>query len=141
MKNSYFKKCTSIIAVLISIFILPLSASAEEELVVDKSLVKERLEKSPNNVIFSVNGMCCRTCAIGIGNKMFDLDFIDKSTYKKGVKIDRVNGLLTVAIKSGKTPNIQSLVTAILEAGYDPATFFKLDSQNNLVSEKVVYNP
>lgn len=112
--------------------------SATDPFADEKSLVTERLTEKPDTVILAVDGMCCRTCAIGIGKKTCLLEFVDTEALPpKGVLVDRVNSLLTVSIKKGEVVNVASLVEAIRKAGYNPVRFYQLLEGEKLTVETI----
>ena len=104
----------------------------------EKKLVTQRLTEKPDTVILAVDGMCCRTCAIGIGKKTCLLEFVDTEALPpKGVAVDRINSLLTVSVKQGKIIDVASLVKAIRKAGYSPVRFYQLLEGKKLVFEAI----
>lgn len=119
------KTWLNILLVLLVIPVLAADDIGETELRKERDIVKARLAENPDQVILAVNGLCCRTCAVGIGNKVCKLDFVDVTTLPKGVKVDRKESLLTVSIKSGKNIDLSSLIEAIRKAGYDPVRFYR----------------
>ena len=112
--------------------------SATDPLPDEKKLVKERLTEKPDTVILAVDGMCCRTCALGIGKKAGRLEFVDTAALPPtGVAIDRINSLLTVSIKKGEVVDIASLAEAIRKAGYNPVRFYQLVEGKKLTVETI----
>lgn len=111
-----------------------LSAEAlpSAEMLKEKSLVQAKLLETPNRLILAVNGMCCRNCAIGIGKKVAQVGNVDTQALSKGIHIDRVNGLLTVAVKEGAMVNYPSLYDAVRKAGYDPVRLYQLNSDKSV---------
>jgi len=112
--------------------------SATDLLADEKKLVTERLTEKPDTVILAVDGMCCRTCALGIGKKACQLEFVDTAALPPtGVHIDRANSLLTVAVKKGEVVNVASLAEAIRKAGFNPVRFYQLVEGKKLTIETI----
>ena len=112
--------------------------SATDLLADEKKLVTERLTEKPDTVILAVDGMCCRTCALGIGKKACQLEFVDTAALPPtGVHIDRANSLLTVSVKKGEVVNVASLAEAIRKAGYNPVRFYQLVEGKKLTIETI----
>jgi hypothetical protein len=107
--------------------------SLENEL----KLATTRLVDSPGHVAVAVDGMCCRTCAIGISKKVYRLNFVDPAALTKGVNVDRENGLLTVAIKDGQDLQANPLITAIVRAGYEPGRIYTRDAAGKISVEPI----
>ena len=105
---------------------------AAEELARERTTVKSRLSGQTNQVILAVNGLCCRSCAIGIGKKVCGLDFVDTNSLPRGVKVDRKNSLLTVSVKNSETIDPESLSQAIRKAGYDPVRIYQNSDDGTL---------
>ncbi|PCJ60242.1 MAG: hypothetical protein COA79_08710 [Planctomycetota bacterium] len=100
-------------------------------------LIKSSLKKNPGYTIVAVNGLCCNTCAIGIGKKVSKVSAVDKKKLPKGVELDRKNGLLTVAVKKGESIDVAKLASAIRDAGYEPTNAYKLGADGK-VSDTVI---
>lgn len=113
-----------ILALLIASF-AGTAAAQDIDLEEEKIQVKVAFKGNSEQLVVAVNGMCCRSCAIGIGRKVCKLDFVDTKTLPKGVKVDRKTGLLTVAVKSGEEMDFVSLAKAIRDAGYDPVRIYQ----------------
>ena len=96
-----------------------------DKLSAERVIVDAKLREQSNQVILAVNGLCCRNCAIGIGKKVCNLDFVDTEALPKGVKVDRKNSLLSVAIKENEKVDIPSLAKAIRKAGYSPVRLYQ----------------
>ena len=127
-----------ILFVVATLSVAQAAESATDPLTDEKKLVKERLTEKPDTVILAVDGMCCRTCAIGIGKKTCLLEFVDTAALPpKGVLVDRVNSLLTVSIKKGEVVNVASLAEAIRKAGYNPVRFYQLLEGKKLTVETI----
>ena len=127
-----------ILFVVATLSVAQAAESATDPLTDEKKLVKERLTEKPDTVILAVDGMCCRTCALGIGKKACRLEFVDTAALPPtGVLIDRVNSLLTVSIKKGEVVNVASLAEAIRKAGYSPVRFYQLVEGKKLTVETI----
>jgi copper chaperone CopZ len=113
------------------------SVYAEEVSKEKKELIKSILTKNNQYLVVSVNGMCCRNCAIGIGKKVNELDYVDANELPKGIHIDRKNSLLTVAIKVDHMAQMDSLFAAIRKAGYDPQVLYQMDKKGEVISSKL----
>ncbi|MDA0990735.1 MAG: heavy metal-associated domain-containing protein, partial [Verrucomicrobia bacterium] len=116
------------------------SARGEETsafLSAERLKVEQRLASQTNAAIFAVNGMCCRNCSIGIGKMVCELPFVDTAVLPKGVKVDRKDSLLTVALKPGTAVDQESLVEAIRKAGYDPVRFYQQNQDGSLQMSEV----
>lgn len=113
----------------------PFLGLAEEKLDAlspEQALVEKKLSGDAALLVVAVNGMCCRTCAIGIGKKVCQLDFVDTEVLPKGVAVDRENSLLTVSVIEGEAIDVPSLVQAIHAAGYDPVRLYQRDADGTL---------
>ena len=91
----------------------------------EQAVVEATLNEHPNFIVLAVNGLCCRSCAIGIGKKVCELDFVNTDALPKGVKVDRKHSLLTVAVKDKEAIDISSLTHAIRKAGYEPVRLYQ----------------
>jgi len=105
---------------------------AADGLARERTTVESRLSGQTNQVILAVNGLCCRSCAIGIGKKVCGLDFVDTNSLPRGVKVDRKNSLLTVSVKNSETIDPESLSQAIRKAGYDPVRIYQHSGDGTL---------
>ena len=111
---------------------LALAEETSDPLEVEKALVEEKLTKEQNQVVLAVDGLCCRSCAIGIGKKVCKLTFVDPEALPKGVTVDRKNSLLTVAVKENESIDIDELAKAIRKAGYKPVRLYQLGDDDDL---------
>lgn len=126
------------LTVLLITFISSHVLSAETESKFKEYVVIESiLTKNSSQVVLMVDGLCCKNCAIGIGKKVRDLDFVDIKKLKKGVQIDRLNGLLTVAIQDGKDPDLKAIYKAIQKAGYKPTRLYRKSKDGKIKMEEV----
>lgn len=107
--------------------------SLEDEL----GIATERLVNSPGHVVVAVDGMCCRTCSIGISKKVYRLDFVNVKALNKGTEVDRHNGLLTVALKPGQELQTNPLIVAIKKAGYEPVRLYQRDGAGKVSVEAI----
>ncbi len=103
-----------------------------------ENVIKSLLIENNNMVVITVDGLCCRNCGIGIGKKVCKLNFIDTEKLPKGVKIDRINGLLSIALKENEEVDYEAIYTAIRKAGYKPKALFKKDSDNKINKSDIV---
>ncbi len=78
------------------------------------------------DIVVNVHGIVCSFCAQGVTKKVAKLPFVDRSRYKKGVKVEIENQLVTVAIKPGVEPDMAALFDAIRSGGYDPVEAFEI---------------
>jgi hypothetical protein len=106
--------------------------SAADGLAKERTTVESRLSGQTNQIILAVNGLCCRSCAIGIGKKVCGLDFVDTNSLPRGVKVDRKNSLLTVSVKNSEMIDPEALSQAIRKAGYDPVRIYQNSDDGTL---------
>ena len=118
------KKWIVLLIICLTTQLLVKSEEPEDKLKVELATVEAKLAEQPNHIILTVNGLRCQNCAIGIGKKVCKLDFIDTEALPRGVKIDRKNSLLTVAVKKNEKIDAASLTDAIRKAGYDPVRLY-----------------
>ena len=104
----------------------------KDTLMKEWSTISARLPGQTNQIILAVNGLCCRSCAIGIGKKVCTLDFVDTNSLPRGVKVDRKNSLLTVSVKDAEAIDPESLTRAIRKAGYDPVRLYRRTADGEL---------
>ena len=117
----------SIILILLTAMATAVYGDQENKIALSKerSAVESHIANTKNQAVLAVNGLCCRSCAIGIGKKVVDLDFIDTEVLPNGVKVDRKNSLLIVSIKEGMKIDLPTLVKAINNAGYKPVRLYE----------------
>ena len=87
--------------------------------------VEQRMEKSEDLSIVAVYGMCCKTCAIGIGKKVRTLKFVNVNTPQGGIRIDKDHLLLEIQLKTGQKLDHEETVEAIRKAGYKPVRIYE----------------
>lgn len=85
------------------------------------------------DIVVNVHGIVCSFCAQGVTRKVAKLPFVDRSRYKKGVKVEIEDQLVTVAIKLGVEPDMAALFDAIRSGGYDPIEAFEILSSGERV--------
>ena len=95
----------------------------------EKKVATERIETTKNLAVVAVDGLCCKSCAIGVGKKVRKLDFVDLKSLDKGIAIDKERFLLEVALKDGKRLDHDEIVKAIRKAGYEPARIYERDGE------------
>lgn len=104
----------------------------DKELEKERAKVAAKLSDIANQVVLAVDGLCCKSCGIGIGNKVCKLEFIDTDALPKGVELHRKDALLTVAVKENEPVDFGSLIKAIREAGYDPIRLYERNDEGVL---------
>jgi len=109
----------------------------DKELEQERAKAEARLSDNANQVVLAVDGLCCKNCGIGIGNKVCKLGFIDTDALPKGVKVHRKEALLTVAVKENEPVDFDSLIKAIREAGYDPVRVYERNDDGALKSTDI----
>ena len=116
---------------------LLLAEPLDQALVEERAKAEARLSGSTNQVVFAVDGLCCKSCGIGIGNKVCKLDFIDTDALPKGVEVHRKDALLSVAVKNNEAVDVASLVSAIRKAGYEPVRLYARSDNGALTSTDI----
>ena len=101
--------------------------------------VKAQLEAQPKALVVYAKGLCCPSCAIGIRKMISRLPFVDTSVGNDGVELDAKHQLVTIAVKPDVKPDLQSLASAIDEAGYEPVHTYVL-KDNKVVTSKLALN-
>jgi len=90
------------------------------------SNVKEELNSNPQSVAFFAKGMCCQSCAIGVRVHVASMNFVDKSRFNNGVKLNALTQVVTVAIKDKSKVHPNALKVAVQRAGYEPIEMYQL---------------
>ena len=90
--------------------------------------VKEELEANPKSVAFFAKGMCCQSCAIGVRVHVASMNFVDKSRFNNGVKLNALTQVVTVAVKDEAKIHPDALKVAVQRAGYEPVEMYQLVS-------------
>ncbi len=116
------------------VFALEEDVSSEATESVRVVAAKEKLIKEPGSVVLYAKGLCCPSCAIGVRKKVSKLDFVDRSRFKQGVKLDTKTQLVTVAIAEAKKADFNALSLAIEDAGYDPVRSYSLEDGGLLIT-------
>ena len=80
-----------------------------------------------SNYVVSVHGIVCELCSYGVAKKIRKLSFVDKTKYKKGVKVDINNQLVYVAVREDQSLDKSALFKAIEAGGYQPVTLWAID--------------
>lgn len=84
-----------------------------------------------------VDGIVCEFCALGVKKKVSKLDFVDRSKFDDGVKVEVEVQKVTVAVKENMSPDKDKLFAAIESAGYNPKQIFELTAEG----ERIEYQP
>ena len=90
--------------------------------------VKEELKANPKSVAFFAKGMCCQSCAIGVRVHVASMNFVDKSRFNNGVKLNALTQVVTVAVKDEAKVHPHALKVAVQRAGYEPVEMYQLVS-------------
>lgn len=98
--------------------------------------VQKALEGRAGVLAVYARGLCCPSCAIGVRLKVSALEFVDTEKPDKGVEIDPVNQLVTVALKPGKTVDSKAIRQAIQDAGYAPVHIYTVVAKK-LVTQSI----
>ena len=88
--------------------------------------VKEELNSNPQSVAFFAKGMCCQSCAIGVRVHVASMNFVDKSRFNNGVKLNALTQVVTVAVKGETKVHPHALKVAVQRAGYEPIEMYQL---------------
>ena len=97
--------------------------------------VSKELKAEPKTLAFFAKGMCCQSCAIGVRVHVASMNFVDQSRFNKGVKLNALTQVVTVALKDDVKVHPQALKLAVQRAGYEPVEMYKL------VADKVERQP
>ena len=92
----------------------------------------ESVKLDPNEVMVQVNGVVCSFCAQGIRKKLSNLNFINKTKYKDGVKMDIKNQRLFIALDPKQKVNMKAVYTAISTGGYEPIKTYLSDLKGKM---------
>ena len=101
-----------------------------------ENLMLKDLKLNPNEVMIQVNGVVCSFCSQGIRKKLSKFSFIDRSKYKKGVKMDIKKQRCFVASKPETKVDMKALYQAIKDGGYEPVKGFIADSKGTVTEYK-----
>ena len=90
-----------------------------------ESVTKE-LKEEPKTLAFFAKGMCCQSCAIGVRVHVASMNFVDQSRFNKGVKLNALTQVVTVALKDDAKVHPQALRLAVQRAGYEPVEMYQM---------------
>lgn len=90
----------------------------------------------PHEAVIIVHGIVCSFCSQGVTRNLSKLDFIDKSKYTKGVKVEIENQKVTIAIKSDSKLDLAQVYKSITKGGYEPVAAYVSDDQGNIIIHK-----
>ena len=79
------------------------------------------------NYVVDVHGIVCEFCSFGVAKKVKKLDFIDRTAYKKGVKVDIENQAVYLGVRDDAEIDQQALFGAIESGGYKPIKLWRLN--------------
>ena len=82
------------------------------------------LSGNPSHMAFYSKGLVCSSCAIGLRIHIREIDGIDRNKLDDGMLLDAKNQLLIIAFLQGFVPNIQKIITAIDNAGYETTHYY-----------------
>ena len=116
-------KCLSVGAITNLIALTPYSIVGSE---MRLESAKSHLLGNPNQMAFYSKGLVCSSCAIGLRIHVNKLDGIDRNKLDDGMLLDAKNQLLIVAFEQGFVPNIQEIIRAFDNAGYETTHYYKL---------------
>ena len=88
--------------------------------------VQEELNTNPKSIAFFAKGMCCQSCAIGVRVHVATMNFVDTERFNKGVKLNALTQVVTVAIKDGAKAHPNAIKVAVQRAGYEPIEMYQL---------------
>ena len=88
--------------------------------------VQEELNTNPKAIAFFAKGMCCQSCAIGVRVHVATMNFVDTERFNKGVKLNALTQVVTVAIKDGAKAHPNAIKVAVQRAGYEPIEMYQL---------------
>lgn len=83
--------------------------------------------------VIKVNGIVCEFCSIGVTKKVSKLEFIDRSKYDKGVKVEIENQMVTIAVKDDAKLDKKALFAAIESGGYNPVEIWTLTAEGESI--------
>ena len=99
---------------------------AEASVEVRNRVAAEVLNARPTVVLLYARGLCCPSCAIGVRKTVSRLSFVDRNEPNDGVQLDPKHQLVEVSVAEGQSAIASELWQAIIDAGYDPITIFRL---------------
>ena len=99
---------------------------AEASVEVRNRVANAVLNARPTTVLLYARGLCCPSCAIGVRKTVSRLSFVNRDKPNDGVDLDPKHQLVEVAVREGQSAIASELWQAIIDAGYDPITIFRL---------------
>jgi hypothetical protein len=69
--------------------------------------------------VINVNDIVCEFCSLGVTKKVSKLQFIDRSKYTKGVKVEIESQIVTIAVKTDTALDKAALSATIESGGYN----------------------
>ena len=88
--------------------------------------VQQELNTNPKSIAFFAKGMCCQSCAIGVRVHVATMNFVDTSRFNKGVKLNALTQVVTVAVKDDAKVHPNAIKVAVQRAGYEPVEMYQL---------------
>lgn len=85
---------------------------------------KSYLSGNPNYMAFYSKGLVCSSCAIGLRIHTKKIYGIDRNKLDDGMLLDAKNQLVIIAFLHGFLPDIQKIITAIDNAGYETTHYY-----------------
>ncbi len=86
-----------------------------------------------DDYVVEVHGLVCSFCAQGVTKKVSKLPFIDQTRFTKGVKVEIEDQKVTISVKDGEQPDIDSLFEAIRSGGYEPVDIWVVQANGRLM--------
>ena len=108
---------------------------AEAPVEVRNRVATEVLSARPTVVLLYARGLCCPSCAIGVRKTVSRLGFVNRDEPNDGVQLDPKHQLVEVAVRGGQSAVASELWQAIMDAGYDPITIFRM-GPNGMETER-----
>ena len=131
----YQNKCVLLVVLYLSSAYFGLSAEHngfeghdhESRPLVDKAVDENTIALLPGEAVIIVHGIVCSFCSQGVRRNLSKLPFINKSRYKKGVKVEIESQIVTIAIKPESGFDLQKVFKSILKGGYEPIEAYVSD--------------
>ncbi len=79
------------------------------------------------NYVVNVHGIVCEFCTYGVAKNVRKLDFIDKTQFEDGVKVDIDNQMVYVAVRKDAALKQDVLFEAIESGGYKPVKIWSIN--------------
>ena len=83
------------------------------------ALAEENQSKFSREVTLKVNGAVCGFCSYGIRKEIYDLPFVDKSRFEKGVRTNSEDQSVTIAVLPEGKVDEALLRKIVTDAGYE----------------------